>query len=541
MTELPGAISRYILTPGSLLYILGFSCIWLSFSAGFHPLFLPDEGRYVGIALEMLNNHDWSTPTLDGLPFFHKPPLFYWLVGLSMQVFGVNEWAARVPSMLVALLSVTALSLFVRKHDPKPGVANLTAVILITQPFFFLGAQFANMDMLVASMITLAILAGADAILDLQQNKPYRLSLTACYLFAALGVLAKGLIGLVLPGMVLLVWLLLHRQYRLIPRLVTLWGVGLFLLVAAPWFIAMQHAYPGFYHYFFVYQHFQRYLETGFNNQQAFWFYIPVLLILTLPWSPWLFRGISRPRLLEAVGGENGNLHSLMLLWVLGILLFFSLPKSKLVGYILPVLPALAYLLAGKILGWSDKAGNKRPGTVLGINILVAGSLCLAMIASVTFIYKSNLKEFQKASIEKPQAQDLVMMLDGYSYDLGFYLGTKNPAWVTGHWDDPSIPTKDDLRKELYDSGLFNPAKMSENLIQPDAVLGKLCALPQSTRTVWAWGGSPQGAYEFLAAAEMVPNKHGKPFWKLDVPTLQHTRFCEGMPKNGSAGTLSQR
>ena len=137
---------------------------WLAATAGIRPLALPDEGRYVGVALEMLWTGDWLVPTLDTLPYFHKPPLFYWLTGASLAVFGINDWAARLPSLLAATGTAFALYVFVGRWAGHVQ-ARHTLVVLATTPFFFGGAQFANLDMLVAACIACTILCAADAVL----------------------------------------------------------------------------------------------------------------------------------------------------------------------------------------------------------------------------------------------------------------------------------------------------------------------------------------------------------------------------------------
>jgi signal transduction histidine kinase len=150
----------------------------------------------------MLRSGDWLVPRLDGLPFFHKPPLFYWIGAAAMAVTGPVEWAARLPSVLGAGAAASALFLFLRRWSTV-RVALLSTVVLVTTPFFFLGAQFANLDMLVAGCIACTVLLAAGAVLARERAEPWRALLAGAYLFAAAGLLAKGLIGLVLPAMVI--------------------------------------------------------------------------------------------------------------------------------------------------------------------------------------------------------------------------------------------------------------------------------------------------------------------------------------------------
>ena len=122
---------------------------WLAFTAWARPLTLPDEGRYIGVAWEMLQSGHWAVPTLDGMPFFHKPPLFYWISAAAMAIFGPHAWAARMPSVLGAALAAWSLWLFMRRWDGERE-ARRAALILATQPLLFMGGQIANLDMLVA-------------------------------------------------------------------------------------------------------------------------------------------------------------------------------------------------------------------------------------------------------------------------------------------------------------------------------------------------------------------------------------------------------
>ena len=256
---------------------------WLGLTLGVRRLALPDEGRYVGVSWEMLRSGDWLVPTLDSLPFFHKPPLFYWLTASSLAAFGPHAWAGRLASLLGALLAAMSLYLLLRRWTDR-RVAGWALVILVTQPFFFVGAQFANLDMLVAGLITATIALAAHGVLCLETGATLpRATLLGAYASAALGVLAKGLIGVALPALVLILWLTVTRRTRWVPRLLSLPGALVFLLIAAPWFIAMQQRFDEFFRYFFIHQHFHRFALGGFNNVQPFWFLSAAVAAFTLP------------------------------------------------------------------------------------------------------------------------------------------------------------------------------------------------------------------------------------------------------------------
>ena len=323
--------------------MLAIIALWLAAAAWMRPLMHPDEGRYATVAYEMLRSGDWLTPTLNGMPFFHKPPLFYWLTGAALAVFGPNEFAARMASLIGASMGAWALYLFTR-HWCGQALARRSVLVLLVLPMFFAAAQFANLDMLVAGCITATILALAHAALCFEQGLAYRRVLWLAYVLAGLGVLAKGLIGFVLPAMVIGLWLLLRWRWRTLWALLSVPGVVLMLVVTAPWFVAMQLRFDGFLHYFFVVQHFQRFAATGFNNVQPWWFYPAVLVLCSFPLVLWLRGTCVRGYFTHQ--DTQGALRMLMGLTVLCVLLFFSLPKSKLLGYILPAVPALAWWIA---------------------------------------------------------------------------------------------------------------------------------------------------------------------------------------------------
>ena len=313
---------------------------WFACTAWLRPLSLPDEGRYVGVAWEMLRSGNWVVPTLDGMPFLHKPPLFYWITAFALHVFGPHEWAARCASMAAAALTVGVLYATLRDWFGERA-ARTAALVLATQPLFFGAAQFANLDMLVASCITISILLGAKAAWRLERGENCRGELIGRYVALGCGLLAKGLIGIVIPAAVLMVWLGAVGHWRAL-RVLCWWpGAAIVGVITLPWLAAVQAQHADFLHYFFVVQHFQRFAGNGFNSVQPVWFYLPVLLVLSLPWSAWLLL-----RLRGAVHAtpQHPSIVSLLWLWLLVVLVFFSIPASKLVGYVLPALPPLAAL-----------------------------------------------------------------------------------------------------------------------------------------------------------------------------------------------------
>ena len=483
---------------------------WLCGTLWMRALAVPDEGRYVGVAWEMLQSHDWLTPTLDGLPYFHKPPLFYWLTAISLKLFGPTEWAARVAPMLGALLAAGS-SYFLIQRWMSARIAHWSLLILVTSPFFYGGAQYANHDMLVAGCITAAIAFAADAILSLQAGRAYRASLLLAWSAAALGLLTKGLIGIVLPGAVIIVWLLVERRLRLVPRLLWWPAPLLFVLIAAPWFSLMQMTYPGFLHYFFIYQQFQRFAASGFNNAQPFWFYPAVLVLLNLPWVLLLYTRLSLARATDA---NQLSMRRLLWIWLAVIVLFFSLPQSKLIGYVLPVLPALAALLAEGMLHhplWGGVVRWRR----LALAVLAA-SLCVVLIFAISLRDSGASRRLGELYQKLHQAEQPLVFVNIYPFDLPFYSKAKQPIIVFEDWRNEQLVQKDNWRKELFDAGRFAPALGAQVLRQVEQLPAFLCAHP----VTWVMAPANAPATDtLLGAAEVLGVSDGNVLLRFDRST----------------------
>jgi len=345
---------------------LAFGALFFQF-LGRLPLIDPDEGRYVEIPREMLERGDFVTPTLNYVKYFEKPPLHYWLNALSLSVFGENEFAARCAGTLCGLLTVL-LTYYLGRRLFDRRTALCSATILGTAGGFLLQSRINFTDMTLTFCLSAAfaffLLAERDG--AEQRARDYYLF----YAFMALAVLAKGLIGIVLPGGVIFLYLVLTRRWRTLREMRLLSGGALFLAICAPWFVLVSLRNPEFPYFFFVHEHFQRFLTNVHNRYQPPWFFIPVLAGTMLPWSLFI------PAALRKGWRERGSREILfLLLWAGVIFAFFSKSSSKLIPYILPVFPPLA-LLMGK---WFAETFSARPlrlwGTATGLLLLLCGSV----------------------------------------------------------------------------------------------------------------------------------------------------------------------
>ena len=496
-------------SPWALLIAMLAVAAWLSFSLGVRRLALPDEGRYAGVAWEMLRSGDWMVPTLNGLPFFHKPPLFYWITGASLSMFGPSAWAARVAPLLGALLAALALWLLLRRWS-EPKTARWALVILVTQPLLFAGAQFANLDMLVSGCITATIALLADATLRLETAQPgHRAPLGAAYAMAALGVLAKGLIGVLLPAAIVVAWLLLARRARLLRGLFSMPGALVFIAIAAPWFVAMQQRFDDFAHYFFVYQHFHRYALSGFNNPQPVWFFVAGLALCTLPWFPGLWAAWRTP---AADGDEPSRLlRTLMWVWLIGVVVFFSLPRSKLIGYVLPAAPPLAALIADGV--WRLSREHARTEHRLKLVAALAAVVCVVGVVTVRLRDTRTTEPLAQVLAAQRTPGDAVIFVGAFFYDLPLHARLTEPVQVVEAWKAFDIAARDNWRKELYDAARFAPARADAVLVDRPDFAQMLCERPVS------WVLAPRDAaarYSVLGAAQPVAVTERAALWRFD-------------------------
>ena len=448
---------------------LGLLALWLAATLGLRPLLLPDEGRYAGVAREMLQG-DGLVPLLNGLPFFHKPPLLYWLDMAAMSLLGAGEWAtqwaARFGPALLAWVLGAALFVHLRRWHGA-AVARAGLLVLATAPLFFVGAQYVNHDMGVAGCITLAVLLLVRAVDDPAHTSLRWLMLgwAAC----GLGVLAKGLIGVVLPALVIGPWLLAQGRWRQMLSLLHPVAVAVGAAVALPWMLLMQQRHPGFFDYFIVEQHFRRYAGAAFNNVNGPWFYPVLLLALMLPWTAWLWPALRRAWATRVQDGARSGLYAW---WVLAIVGFFSLPSSKLVGYVLPALAPLAALLAlllverPRVLKWAGSG---------------AALVCVAVVVALAWRAPGSNRQLANALAAQMAPGDRVVFVEQYFYDIPVYARLKEPVVVVSNWADPQLPLHDDWRKELFDAARFDPERGAKLLWQPERLSELLC----HAGTVW--------------------------------------------------------
>ncbi len=486
-------------------------CALLLLLAGLRPLAVPDEGRYGEVGRWMLQSGDWLTPRLNGLPFFHKPPYLYWLEALSLATFGVNAWALRLVPALHAGLMLTALYLAARAVSSE-AIARRAVVMLGTSLSFLVGGQYVNHDMLVACWIGVAIWCFAFAFMA--GDKPNVLLARLGFMACALGMLSKGLIGIALPGLVIFVWLIGTKQFKKMLYLPWLSGLSLFALIAVPWFVMAQQKYPALFDYMFIGQQFNRYTAATYNNPQPWWFYLLALLLLLFPWVLFALGQVRRQAVAAAATAIEISQAwwSLCWIWVVAIVGFFSIPHSKLIGYVLPVMPPLALLSA---LGWERIMAPRKHAqriffALCVFNIGVALVLMLK-VGDVTRSARTQDVAQVLACAAKPS--DSVYVSEAFPYDLPFYTQASKPMLVLEDWPALRQQSGDGWQRELFEGANFDAQAAQvlqplEKLSQAALASGNWLVVPRdgkSATRLTGWQAYYQGAgwtlYQSAASA----------------------------------------
>jgi 4-amino-4-deoxy-L-arabinose transferase-like glycosyltransferase len=364
----PGALPRFVWLAFGAALVLWFATL------GLRPLFNPDEGRYAEIPREMLASGDWVLPRLNGLVYLEKPPLQYWATASSYAVFGTHPWTARLVTALAAALGLAVIArLGAALWDRTRGVQ--AAAMAGSMLFYVFLGQLLTLDMLLCLWLTLAVAAFCVAQRE-RRAAPgrARVAMLVCWLAMAAGTLTKGLIGIVIPGAVLVLYSLVARDTAIWRHLAFWPGLALYGVVVAPWFLLVERAHAGALWFLIVHEHFQRYLTTTHDRYQPWWWFAPVLCAGVLPWLPQTVHALATGwRRSVAPGAFDGP----RLIWIAAVFIFvfFSASDSKLAPYVLPVLPLLALLAAGR---------DRNAGRLLVASAVL--SLALALAAGVALV-----------------------------------------------------------------------------------------------------------------------------------------------------------
>lgn len=363
-----------------LAVVAGVCAFLLFFGLGAFGLVGADEPRYAQIGREMLARHDWVTPVLNGKPWLEKPVLLYWNEMIAYSVLGVHDWVARVPSALFGSGMVLAIFFFMRRF--RPGAEMDAALIAASMAGVIGFGRGASTDMQISAPFCVAMLAWWA-----WNETGGKLWLGWFYALLAVGTLAKGPVAPGLAVLIVAAYAMLRREKSVFLRTIWLPGFLIYFAITLPWFIAVQIRTPEFFRVFFIEHNLERFGTNLYQHQQPFWYYIPVFLLSVLPWavfavSALIDAGAGCVRMFQsesedqdqATSEESGNdvwLPRYLLLWIAIPIIFFSISRSKLPGYILPAIPPVAVLTAAWLQSAKDAIGRWR----LILHALICGAL----------------------------------------------------------------------------------------------------------------------------------------------------------------------
>ena len=314
-----------------------------------------DEGRYAEIAREMAVSGDWVTPRLNDLKYFEKPPFQYWMGAATFDALGVDEWTARLPAALAGFLAVVAVGFAGARLAGRD--AGIFAALVLAGSVWHSGlAHLLTLDSVLSFWLTLALCAFLLSQRPETTGSAQRRWMLVAYVAAAGATLTKGLVALAIPGATLVLYTMLTRDTGPWRRLHALPGLAVYLALTAPWFVLVERANPGFAQFFFVHEHFQRFLTESHRRTGEWYYFVPWFVLGIMPWL--LVWAWTLPRSWRAapVAANGFSWERFCVVWAVFVFLFFSLSGSKLPSYILPMFPALALILGFELTRLSARA-----------------------------------------------------------------------------------------------------------------------------------------------------------------------------------------
>lgn len=337
------------------------TALWFG-TLDYRRLVRPDEGRYAEIPREMVASGDWITPRLNGIKYFEKPALQYWATAASFEIFGEHQWSARLWPAITGFLGIL-LAWYTGRRLWGNAAGMLAGGMLASALLYNVMAHVITLDMGLSFFLQLAITGFIFAQQD-DARASQRWMWTA-WIALALAVLSKGIVAIVLTGGTLVVYTVLNRDAGPWRRFRPVSGLLIFLAIAAPWFIAVSLANPEFAHFFFIHEHFERFLTKAHRRYQPDWYFVPIFLIGALPWSFMWIHGLLKrwPRRVQGAFSPE----RFLTVWVVMTFLFFSFSNSKLAPYIIPIFPALALLSAKFMIDASRRTVLIHLGLMLAV------------------------------------------------------------------------------------------------------------------------------------------------------------------------------
>lgn len=397
-----------------LLFLFFLILLFFSIGLGARPYITPSEARYIEIPRQMLTTGDFITPHINGVQYFEKPPLFYWLQAVFLSL-GNNEFMGRIATTLIVTL--TCLVTYATGRLLYGRTAGLlAAAALATSVMGYCLSRVAMLDAPVTLFIT-CCLASFIAGQKTGQKKFYYFMYGA----AALAVMTKGLIGIVIPGLIIGSFIILSRNWKILREARLFTGTLLFLAIAAPWHILMAMKHPEFLDFYFIHEHFNRFLSDEHRRTAPWWFFIVVTLIGAIPWIFFIPVQSIWQKIKSIATSRDPRLYwddkLFLLLWIILTLLFFSSSHSKLIPYIFPIFPPFFILIGYHLANiWQIKR-----------NIIIYTMAIMAIIfIPANYIAPKfdnrTVKPLTESLKNELKEGDLVVAYNSYWQDLPVYL-----------------------------------------------------------------------------------------------------------------------
>jgi 4-amino-4-deoxy-L-arabinose transferase-like glycosyltransferase len=422
------------------------------------PLLGPDEPRYAEVAREMFVSGDLITPTLGGHTWFEKPALLYWMIAGAFKIFGVSEWSARLGPALCGLLTIVAVWCVGR--EVKKDFGFWSVIVTASCLGLIVFSRAASFDVVVT--MTTAWSLAFFLLHELPGTRRKRLLLAGFYAFVGVSLLAKGLVGIVIPFGVVGLYYLLRRSWPARSVwLSLLWGVPLAVAVSAIWYgpVIARNGWT-FINEFFIQHHFARYVSNKYHHPQPIYFYLVIILLLALPWSVHLVIALAKARRWEWRSDDRVSIVRVFsLAWLLLPIVFFSFSGSKLPGYVLPALPAAALLVSDRL----TFVRNARWPLTIAVATVVAVLVVLNFFAA-PFARRESVRDLLILADSRGYANAPVLARRGDDRSAEFYAHGRVVYGPNGEpltFDEISV---DEARARGGKFVVFIPVEHAENL-----------------------------------------------------------------------------
>ncbi len=382
------------------------------------PLWSSDEGRTGALAHGMFESKDFVLPHFNSIPYLEKPAFTYALIAGVYSFFGVSSFSTRLVPVLAALAGLLLTYFFTRRLF-NARTAVYAALLLVTTVGYVLVGRFAVIDMLMTFFLSLTFFCLMTAFFE--QKRSYYLLAYAGMGFA---FLTKGLIGALLPALIFFVFLAITRNLGEIRRMRLGWGILIFAAIILPWCIAISLRKPEFFDVFIVQNHFSRFATSTYGRSRPFWFFVPIYFAVAFPWSCFIPAAVTHGLKRDS---ETRNKVIFLLCWIVTVIAFFSIPRSKLPYYLLPTSVPTAILLGHFFAQWAEDLGTKFPKAALlkwtWYFVILA---CLVAGQAALIIFFVPIHKAEVVLLKPIFVLGAMVLLGGASVTYYFYKNARN-------------------------------------------------------------------------------------------------------------------